>query len=402
MSAVVFENQGVIDMRAIRTFGMSAKENENPIGFFGTGLKYAIAICLRKGQSVSLFAGLEKYHFETKVVQSRGKPFEVVTMNGEELPFTLDLGRNWELWQAFREMYCNTLDENGGVITAPEVHPEEGVTKFIVHGSDFHEQYMNRDDIVLRLPDRLKLVAGQIEIYDRPSRLLYYRGIRVFDFERPAIFTYNVKEDVDLTEDRTLKHAVLVLGRLGRAVSKMTDRVAIKKIITAPKEVAESEFTYYGIDLYDDYSPEFLEVCAEEYHRNNDALVDSAKGFVMKVMNKRAQKHYAPGEMTDVQKVQLERAKSVCKKLYSNFNDYPVVVVKSLGNNTMALADRDTDTIILSLACFTLGTKYVVSTLIEEYVHLAFGHSDCSRSMQTFLFDTISTLIETHVLKEPI
>jgi hypothetical protein len=52
MSAiVVFENPGEIDAAAIRTFGVSVKEGENPIGFFGTGLKYAIAILLRTGHT---------------------------------------------------------------------------------------------------------------------------------------------------------------------------------------------------------------------------------------------------------------------------------------------------------------------------------------------------------------
>ena len=37
--SVVFENQGLVDVRAIKTFGVSVKENENQMGFFGTGLK---------------------------------------------------------------------------------------------------------------------------------------------------------------------------------------------------------------------------------------------------------------------------------------------------------------------------------------------------------------------------
>ena len=36
---IVFENPGEIDVAAISTFGVSVKETDNPIGFFGTGLK---------------------------------------------------------------------------------------------------------------------------------------------------------------------------------------------------------------------------------------------------------------------------------------------------------------------------------------------------------------------------
>jgi hypothetical protein len=42
MTYIVFENEGLIDLRSIKTFDVSVKENDSPIGFFGTGLKYTI------------------------------------------------------------------------------------------------------------------------------------------------------------------------------------------------------------------------------------------------------------------------------------------------------------------------------------------------------------------------
>ena len=41
---VSFKSNGLIDPLCITTIGVSVNESENPIGFFGTGLKYAIAI----------------------------------------------------------------------------------------------------------------------------------------------------------------------------------------------------------------------------------------------------------------------------------------------------------------------------------------------------------------------
>ena len=99
MSAVSFRNRGLIDLRAVRTFGVSAKECENPIGFFGTGLKYAIAICLRLNCKVTLWRGTERYDFATREAEMRNATFRVITMNGEELSFTTDLGKTWEPWQ---------------------------------------------------------------------------------------------------------------------------------------------------------------------------------------------------------------------------------------------------------------------------------------------------------------
>lgn len=35
--SIVFQNNGVIDLRGIRMFGVNAKENANALGHFGTG-----------------------------------------------------------------------------------------------------------------------------------------------------------------------------------------------------------------------------------------------------------------------------------------------------------------------------------------------------------------------------
>src|ERR1700676_327969 len=107
MSLVVFENPGEIDAAAIRTFGVSVKEGENPIGFFGTGLKYAIAVLLRTGHQVTVTAGLDRYEFGILSETVRGKEFGFVSMNGQRLGFTTELGKVWELWAAYREIACN-------------------------------------------------------------------------------------------------------------------------------------------------------------------------------------------------------------------------------------------------------------------------------------------------------
>ena len=46
---------GLIDLHGITTFGVCAKpEAENPIGYFGTGLKYALAFFLGEGLKLEL------------------------------------------------------------------------------------------------------------------------------------------------------------------------------------------------------------------------------------------------------------------------------------------------------------------------------------------------------------
>ncbi|WP_217468779.1 hypothetical protein, partial [Staphylococcus aureus] len=118
---IIFRNKGVIDPKSITTFGVSSKENPGAIGFFGTGLKYAIAILLREGCDITIHAGKRKLEFGIKRDRVRVDDFNVVTMNNRRLGFTTEVGKTWEVWQAFRELYCNTMDERGEVFEADEV-----------------------------------------------------------------------------------------------------------------------------------------------------------------------------------------------------------------------------------------------------------------------------------------
>src|SRR5437867_1027619 len=100
MNYFVFENPGVIDPRSITTFGVSSKDNASKaIGFFGTGLKYAIAILLRNGCGITIYSGGKKYTFGVFKEEIRNDTFQIVTMNNVKLGFTTELGKTWEMWQ---------------------------------------------------------------------------------------------------------------------------------------------------------------------------------------------------------------------------------------------------------------------------------------------------------------
>ena len=58
-------------------------------------------------------SGLKVYSFAVRSEVVRGKTFNMVCMNGEAIGFTTDLGKNWELWQAFRELYFDCTNEFG-------------------------------------------------------------------------------------------------------------------------------------------------------------------------------------------------------------------------------------------------------------------------------------------------
>ena len=51
---IYFCNAEPIDLNAIAIMGVSVKTGDNPIGYFGTGLKFAIATLLRTAHKVTL------------------------------------------------------------------------------------------------------------------------------------------------------------------------------------------------------------------------------------------------------------------------------------------------------------------------------------------------------------
>ena len=132
---IIFKNDGVIDIANAMTFGISHKEGDNPFGQFGTGLKYAVAICLRLDCSIKCVAGGVEYKFSTRDVNFRDEKYSKVYMNDEPLGFTTHLGSHWEPWQAYRELLCNAMDEEGfELFEKPLSNYLDECTYFIVEG----------------------------------------------------------------------------------------------------------------------------------------------------------------------------------------------------------------------------------------------------------------------------
>lgn len=401
---IVFRNSGTIDPTSIKTFGVSVKEGENPIGYFGTGLKYAIAIMMRLNHEVTVISGLNVYKFGKVKKSIRGKEFDIVTMNGEEMPFSTELGKNWEPWQAFREIYCNCIDEKGEV-TATDMIPlaEEDTTYVIIKGREATLSYLDRHSIVLSIQPDLLVKSGGMEIYNSPNKFLYYRGVRVHQLTKPSMFTYNIIEDTELTEDRTLKYYNHVASRIPLHIAGINDKHVLKRILYAEDACYEHWLSFDWLDWNQEFiGKEIIQVLDEAYEANSDKANKSAMKFYRKKKDKDAAKNYKEEEPTRVERMQLDRCMAILRSLYHDFDDWKVMVVKSLGSTTMAVADTDRGLIVVSKDCFRLGTKYLLSTLIEEYAHLKSGHSDCTTAFQTYIFDMLSTLIEEHVIKEPV
>jgi hypothetical protein len=389
---IVFTNQGEIDIAAISTFGVSVKEGENPIGFFGTGLKYAIAVLLRTGHEVTIFSGTTEIKFGVRVGAVRGQEFKFVTMAVADaapvdIGFTTHLGAQWDLWMAYREIACNCMDESGTgqkMMSMPEGMPDQ--TDIVIVGKPFEEIFYERHKYILE--DEPYLVCGSMEIRRRGGSAYFYRGVRVGQMPRECMYTYNDNQTLDLTEDRTIKHQWEPLERIASAVAKSDDVLFLKSILTADDSYQEHvlDFHQYGVSP----SETFLRVVGE---LTCDRLT-KVNPTAIKVWEDKTKQKIAPVEitLTEVQRKTLERAETFCSKIGFNIT-YPIKVIESLGEGTLGLAENDT--IYIAERAFHLGgTKQVASVLVEEFLHLKHKYRDCSRDMQNFLFEKMMSMGE--------
>lgn len=385
MSVISFQNRGVIDSRAYSLFGASAKAGSTPIGFFGTGLKYAIAIFLRYGCDVTLWRGLERIEFKAAPVKMRDSEFSVVFANDAELSYTTELGKTWKPWQAMRELWCNAIDESGDVIEGL-FEPKEGFTTITITGNAAREAWAERDMVFLS--GRPAWIINGVEIHDKPSKSIYFRGIRVMDLQAHALFTYNITgHSMELTEDRTLKHSFYASYYAGRAVVATDDERLAARFINALDDTYEGKMDVSDLDP----SETFDRVLREQIKYRT-----SQNPSLRKMLQRR---HGTAGvlnfcELRPVEKAQLAKAYKFCERMDLNTEAFHVTVTDGLEDGVLGIARRDERRIYLNRRVFMMGTKQVAGTLYEELLHLQHGLDDCERAMQNRLIDTIVGMYE--------
>lgn len=267
-----FETPGEIPIDAFTTFGINAKPNtKNPIGYFGTGLKMAIAVLMRYEIGITIYAGKRTYKFKSQPYYFRDKKFNGIYMETSglfgnrkttRLAFTTELAKTWEPWMAFRELEANTRDEDG--ITHSLNTEESSVMSFlnsptfcspnrtmIVVGPStvFADIYQNRDEIFLPEGKREIDHNEHIQILDQPSSYVYYRGMRVMTLQRPAILTYNLLSTQQLTEDRTIHEQWYIPYMIARhLIEDCNDPQVIKKLLEAGEQSFEYALPIDNID----------------------------------------------------------------------------------------------------------------------------------------------------------
>lgn len=385
---IIFQNPGLIDLRAVQIMGLNAKETKNPIGQFGTGLKYAIAVLLRNGCKVSIWRGEEEHTFSAEKDTFRGKEFDFVRMDstddkvGRSLSFTLELGKHWEPWMAIRELESNVRDEDGRSFANADYQLSADTTTIVIEGAVAEAAYQQLPDIFIS--NKAIWANDTIEVHraENPeqSRWLHYRGVRCQKLEQPSLYRYNLLTQQQLTEDRTFKYSWAGKGELSN-LGLCTDAAVIRDIVTVKKGYLENDISFNEYTISD----EFAEIVGTLANRANTSAwraVRIKKGFA----------EYEELEIDALQQEMLERAQAFIEKMgEKRVQNFPVFVCSDLGPKILGTVSLVRKEIWLSLRVFEMGMKQLISCLYEEFIHLDRGLRDLDYEMQNFLFDTIIT-----------
>ena len=244
--SVCFQNKGEIDVRGLFTFGASAKINETAIGYFGTGLKYALAVLLREGCEVDVYSGTRRIEITSKPVMMRDVEFNMVHFNGKEASFTVDLGKNWELWMAYRELRANAMDEEDWHV-GRNLAARVGYTTIVVRGNKFASLHDQQDGDGVFLSTEPTWILGDLEAHPSAtqSKWLYCNGIRAFKLDKPAMYNYNVTSKLTLTEDRTIASMPAFFRVYAKAMGECDYPSLIRQVLEADQRYFESTIDYH-------------------------------------------------------------------------------------------------------------------------------------------------------------
>ena len=382
---VIFQNPGLIDLRAIQIMGLNAKETKNPIGQFGTGLKYAIAVLLRSNCTVDIWRGANKYSFHVEKDNFRGKEFQMVKMDGNggvpiPLAFTLELGKHWEPWMAIRELESNCRDEGGRSFAHADYQLSPDTTTIVISGAVADQEYAKLGNIFIKTKPLWANDCLEVHPIENPEQQdwIYYRGVRCAKQSKSTAFRYNILAEKQLTEDRTFRYSWSATEDLSE-LKKCTNREVLRKVVSASKDTVEGEIGYTQYMLSDEFIDE---VTAIGLRATPSAwrVVRLAKGY----------SEYEEHTPDDLQLRMIAKAQAFIKGMGEpRITNFPIHVSPDLGPKILGRAEGGA--IWLALRVFEMGMKQVVSTMYEEYIHLDRKYSDLDYEMQNFLFDTIIT-----------
>lgn len=416
------QNSGEMDINAITLLGASSKrDDQTKIGFFGSGLKYALAVLLRNKIPVQIFSGVEEIKISTTEKIFRDQKFNVIQINNKETSLTTDMGVDWELWFAIREFHCNAIDEGGNTIgITDKPKGEKGKTNIFIGFTpevrDIQTEWNkffseNRTDLEVKA----SVFGGEDRAYtgSNNSLVVYRKGIRVyFEKEAKSLFHYDLS-GIKINESRVVADSWEMRWKISEFIKKQATVSMASQILEAEDGNwgKEQIMWDYGNDFCENWltaingrtiiPKEFAGYFVEEM-RGDELILPLKMVHPLKRTFKGKLKTKGIKDMKseegvihlEANKEEMELIKEAVKILGKAGLeiDYNISVVAF--EDERQLGEAKNGEIFISRKVFLLGFRELMATILEEFAHLHSGAGDKTRSFQTFLIQMYISNVE--------
>lgn len=254
----------------LQYLGLSTKrDDDSTIGQFGSGIKYAPILALRKEIDFAIFGQDEDGLYELRYTPVNIKGIEVIHYDygTHKIPssFTVDAGKlSWESeWQIYREVVSNAKDS--------AITPSDWGFEFVTEAKHHYGEF----SVFISATPEMRSIASKHEYYycdntpvfhrynDDISILknnygnlaIYCKSVLVHeDDQETSYFHYNVNS-AKLNEERKLANYYSLQYDIARAIVSMTNKEAIDEVLQ----------NTIGDDPYDSNSTEFWSFSTTAY-----------------------------------------------------------------------------------------------------------------------------------------
>lgn len=410
-------NDGMIELAALHLIGASTKVgDESKIGQFGSGNKYGIAFLVRNDMAPVIMSGTEEIKISTERQYFRDQAFDILCFNGQQTSITTQMGKDWVLWQALREIICNAMDEGGfNVSLTTKVVAEEGVTAFHIPFTDqvmeFYgnwEHYFYSDYRVMEvLGEHKNVVLSKSSV----EANIYRRGVRCLDTSLKSANDYDLTQ-VDIGEDRIASSRYQVTREIIRTMAMSSKRLSVSKFLDAlsNEDMIEGQDPLSSITIKH-HSVVFLDELRKRKwipHRDasrmrsttsymvvNNATYDTIEPLLEDAnkgpLDKATEKPYEEIEMTKLQSATLAAANDFMTRCGIEVG-YNVRCVRF--SNALVMGAAHNNEILLSVDYMDRGIQELVNTIIEEYIHLKYKVRDETREFQHAVINELITYMK--------
>lgn len=407
MKYIQIKNEGLMEARALTLVGASTKGGDSTkIGQFGSGNKYAIAYLLRNELPLKIYSGIEEITVSVHEQAFRDMTFGVIHINEVPTSITTEMGKDWRLWQAMREIYCNAIDEGESAFnTVDEIEPRENETHFYIEMNEEAEKFMENFDNYFSFNKKVlfECEAGQILEKSGQSINLYRKGINCANYKTASLYDYNFNH-IRIDENRLVAWSWEPEEKIWDIIFRCTDKEVITKIFNnLNRDVFEKKFSGVSSISSRNMSDEFKEAISEmklvsqdyagllkpdEMHQFNQVPGQVFQEIKHTLKNENLAdgfKVYTTGMYREVEANEIQNAviENSLKFLSEAGFHIPYVIKVGVFADKDTMGCADGEVIVLSEINLEQGTTEVINTMIEEFIHIKHGVRDASRGFQT-------------------